>query len=161
MLKNIIAILIMALSIPAWAEPTDEQPDRNVEAYNLLEDDLGLKGYDPVAYFEAEGANAIKGSADIAGEYGGVTYFFSSEANREQFYTNPTKYEPTYGGFCAWAMANESYADINPKLFTQNGNRMHFFINRGAKAKFDRSIEKREAVADAFWKAESGEAPRK
>jgi len=159
MFKGLISLAIFSFSWMSIAAPTAEQPDRNISKYNL-EQDLGLKGYDPVAYFEEAGATAILGDAMITGEYGGVTYHFSSEDNKALFFTNPTKYEPTYGGWCAWAMANQSYADIDPMLFTQNGNRMHFFINRGAKARFDRDLAQREADADAFWASESKEAPR-
>ncbi|MEM7651956.1 MAG: hypothetical protein AAF220_02120, partial [Pseudomonadota bacterium] len=86
--------------------------------------------------------------------------FFASEENKEIFFKNPTKYEPTYGGWCAWAMANDAFAAINPVLFTQHGGRMHFFISRSAKARFDRDLLSREADADGFWTGKSGEAPR-
>ena len=152
-------ILSLLLSFQVLATPTAEQPDRAVEHYNL-ENKLGLKGYDPVAYFEDQGGEAIKGDAKIATTYGDVMYRFASEENREIFLEDPTKYEPTYGGWCAWAMANEAYADIDPMIYTQHGDRMHFFISRGAKARFDQQLKSREKSADDYWKSESGEEPR-
>jgi hypothetical protein len=162
MLKSIIAsIILLSASWSVQAAPTPEQPDRNEEAYNLEDQSLGLKGFDPVAYFSENGGEALQGDPEISLVYGNVLYRFSSTENKNLFMANPTKYEPTYGGWCAWAMANDSYADINPMLFTQHGNRMHFFISRGAKARFDADLEFHESNADDFWKSESGESPRK
>jgi YHS domain-containing protein len=126
-----------------WSTLAFAQIDRNSAAYNL-EAGLALKGYDPVSYF-AEG---------------GVTYFFANNNNREVFKTMPERYEPTYGGFCAWAMANGSAIDIIPDIFTINGNRLHLFFSKRAKRNFDRDVTKYESMADSNWKSLSGESPR-
>lgn len=159
MLKVIMTALIAMSAWQAVATPTAEQPDRNEAKYNL-DGDLGLKGYDPVAFFEEFGGEALEGDENITAVYGNVEYRFASEDNRDAFLADPTRFEPTYGGWCAWAMANDAYADINPVLFTQNGNRMHFFISRGAKIRFDRDLERREGDADDYWKSETGEEAR-
>jgi YHS domain-containing protein len=160
MWKSFLVLTVVAFSQLGWAQAIPEQTDRADVAsfYNLEENSLGLKGYDPVAYFTEDAA--IEGEKTITVAFGGVTYRFSSEENKELFMADPTKYEPTYGGWCAWAMANNAYADIDPKLYTLNGDRLHFFISRGAKARFDRDLELREKAADDFWKSESGESPR-
>ncbi len=161
MIKYIaVSFLLLSASWKGHATPTAEHPDRNEKEYNL-ENNLGLKGYDPVAYFSENQGLALMGNPEISLEYGNVIYYFSSEENKKLFMSNPTKYEPTYGGWCAWAMSNRGYADIDPLLFTQHGQRMHFFISQGAKARFDRDLELREADADVFWEEESGERPRK
>ncbi len=152
-----LSLALFSASPLALAAPTLEQPDRNEALYNL-QDKVGLKGYDPVSYFEAGKAQA--GQAAIQAEYGGVIYYFASEANRALFLEDPTRFEPTYGGWCAWAMSNKSYADIDPNLFTLHGDRAHFFISRGAKARFDQDLAAREKRADNFWMNESGESPR-
>lgn len=159
MLRLLMILGIFMVSATSWATPTAEQPDRNVGVYNL-ENKLGLKGFDPVATFAEHGGKALEGDPQIATTYGDVIYHFASEENRQIFLENPTKFEPTYGGWCAWAMANKAYFDINPMIFTQNGNRMHYFVEPGAKARFDAGLQKREKDADSFWKNESGENPR-
>ncbi|MCB0420126.1 MAG: hypothetical protein KDD61_03970 [Bdellovibrionales bacterium] len=158
-MRAIALILVSFMSLGAWAVGTQEQPDRNDRIYNLT-GAVGLKGYDPVSYFPEGGSQPQMGNMNFAGQYGNVVYYFASEAHRQMFFAEPTKYEPTYGGWCAWAMANQSYADIDPMLFTLNGRRLHFFISRGAKARFDRDLINRETAADNFWRSESGEMPR-
>ena len=44
-------------------------------------DGVGLKGYDPVAYFNS--SEPKKGSAEFTKEWEGVTWQFSSSANRD------------------------------------------------------------------------------
>ena len=67
-----------------------------------LDGDIGIKGYDPVAYFTEH--KAIKGNKGLSVFYKGVIYNFSTVANKELFKAGPSKYEPEYGGWCAYAM---------------------------------------------------------
>lgn len=132
---------------------------RNVTEYNL-QNGVGLKGYDPVAVFPEGGAKVLKGKAEHRVVYEGVTYFFATQVNAESFEANPAKYEPTYGGNCAWAMAHGDKVDIIPTLYTLNGNRAHYFVSGRAKRNFDAKIPKYEGQADGHWKNISGEEPR-
>lgn len=134
-------------------------PFRNAAEYNL-NSGVGLKGYDPVAVFPEAGGRAMMGRPEFALEYAGVTYMFASAANREMFTQNSAKYEPTYGGWCAYAMASGSKVDIQPALFTIHGDRAHFFVSARAKQNFDRDVAGHERRADGFWKQISGEDPR-
>jgi len=164
MIKSILCTFAFTLSCFAWA--TELQPDRNDGIYNLTQNNVGMVDansgqiYDPVAIFPEGGSEPMVGSPLITASHGNVTYFFANVANRDMFLENPLKYEPTYGGWCAFAMANQAYAEINPRLYTLHGNRAHYFISRGAKARFDRNLESMESDADDFWKSESGENPR-
>ena len=141
-----VTILFALFSLGAFA-----QEGRNVSEYNL-DGDLGLKGYDPVSYFAEGGSKPAKGNAQITHHHEGVTYRFSSVENREIFKVMPERYEPTYGGYCAWAMAaSGSKVDIDPTLYTIDGNRIHFFIAPGTKRSFDRNVARFSARADRNW----------
>ncbi|WP_235890125.1 YHS domain-containing (seleno)protein [Flavobacterium gawalongense] len=67
-----------------------------------LERKVALQGYDPVAYFKQ--GKAVKGKKELTASYEGITYNFSIPVNREYFLKNPLKYEPQFGGWCAYAM---------------------------------------------------------
>lgn len=148
-------VLVSLLITTAWA--TDAT--RNASAYNL-NDGVGLKSFDPVSFFPEGGDRGVRGDSQLAQSHLGVTYLFENEENRELFFTDTQKFEPTYGGWCAWAMTYGGYVDVNPSFFTINGNRIHFFVNSRAKRNFDRDIEGNEARADNNWKNLSGEDPR-
>lgn len=155
-----IALFAVALAFQAitagaaWA-----QTGRNVSQYNLSQG-LGLNGHDPVSVFPEGGGLSVPGNANIALEHSGVVYRFASEANRQMFTVSPEKYEPTYGGWCAYAMASGSKVEIDTRYFTVQGNRAHYFVNSRAKRNFDADIAGHEQRADGFWLQISGEEPR-
>lgn len=90
-------------------------------------DGIGLKGYDPVAYFVNE--QPVKGDERYSAVWKGVTYRFATPENLDRFKTAPEKYLPQYGGYCAYAMSLNRIADVDPhrwavvdgKLYLNNG----------------------------------------
>lgn len=164
-MKYLILSLSAFLTI-ASASIGNAQSVRSVSEYNL--DTLSqpgfaiaLKGFDPVSYFPEGGSTPAAGRTEFRLDYMGATYLFATAANLDIFVQNPDKYEPSYGGWCAYAMASGSKVDIQPDIYTINGNRLHFFVSRRAKANFDRDIAGHEQRADGFWKEISGEDPRR
>lgn len=94
-----------------------------------LESGLAIKGYDPVAYFTQN--KAVKGKKELAVSYQGILYYFSSEANKEIFKAAPFKYEPEYGGWCAYAMGqNGEKVSVDPETFKILNGRLYLFYNR-------------------------------
>lgn len=157
-MKKLLMLALATSSLSLWAA-TAEQPDRNESQYSN-QYPVVLDGYDPVSYFPEGGGTPAKGDQLIHHMYGMRIYHFASAANRDLFIANPLKYEPTYGSWCAYGMANGAKIKINPLVYTINGNRSHFFINRSAKGSFDSDLVAREASADRHWKRFSGEEPR-
>tara|TARA_R110001632_G_scaffold140060_1_gene255977 strand:+ start:82946 stop:83389 length:444 start_codon:yes stop_codon:yes gene_type:complete len=87
------------------------------------------KGYDVVAYFNNE---PKQGTKEIAVEYDGVQFYFSSQENLNTFKANPTNYIPQYGGFCAYAMgAKGSKVSVNPETFEIREGKLYLFYNKG------------------------------
>ena len=60
-----------------------------------------MEGYDPVSYFDGK---PVQGKSSFTYTYKGITYRFFDSANLAKFKTSPGKYEPSYGGWCAYAM---------------------------------------------------------
>ncbi len=156
--KRLVAGAVMATALFSGAAATAEV-ERDVSKYNMVEGE-NLGKYDPVSYFPEGGASPLVGELANRLDYMGVTYYFATTNNRDLFLQNPSKYEPTYGQWCAWAMASGSYIKINPLVYTLNENRLHFFINARAKRNFDADLVTNEGKADLHWKELSGEDPR-
>lgn len=94
--------------------------------YNL-DNGLAIQGYDPVAYFKNK---PTEGKKEYASQYQGVTYYFASLANKQAFIENPKKYEPVYGGWCAFAMGDTGKkVEINPETFKIVDGKLHLFYN--------------------------------
>ena len=92
----------------------------------LIEKGAAISGYDPTSYFSGK---PQKGK--ITYTYAGVTYKFVSAANLEMFKKNPAKYEPTYGGWCAYAMgAKGEKVEVDPENYKiVNGSLNLFYKN--------------------------------
>lgn len=135
------------------------------EKYNLESKRLGLKGYDPVAYFPEGGAKPAKGDKKHIVSFRNVDYRFMTPQNAERFRQNPTRYEPAYGGWCAWAMAENDLTDIDPKSFivTDDG-RLYVFYDGffgDTRKQWLGYGSDRTPEADANWSKRTGETPRR
>lgn len=159
-LSLIVLTVVMGLT-QTISSTSFAQEGRNVSQYNLA-NGIGLQGFDPVAVFPEGGSAVKKGLNEFSVIHAGVTYLFASQNNLDLFNVNPEKYEPTYGGWCAYAMGRGkgSKVPVKVSLYTINGNRAHYFVARSAKASFDRDIKGFEENADKNWKRFSGESPR-
>lgn len=74
------------------------------QAFFTGENGYALRGYDVVAYF-TEG-RAVMGSNNYIFVWKEIKWKFSSSKNLLLFKSNPKKYAPQYGGYCAYAVAN-------------------------------------------------------
>lgn len=108
-----------------------------------------LQGYDPVAFF-TEG-KAVKGKPLIHSAVAGATYYFSSEENKVAFDKNPTKYEPQFGGWCAYGVTQGSKVEIEPEAFQVVDGRLLLQYSKGIRDKFNKDTKGNLKVADAKW----------
>jgi len=95
---------------------------------------LAIKGYDPVAYFTEN--RPIEGDKKFEYKWKNATWRFSSEHNLSLFKTHPEQYEPQYGGYCAYAVAKDSTADIDPNQFTVHEGRLYLNYNKKVNIKW-------------------------
>jgi YHS domain-containing protein len=117
-----------------------------------LDHGLALQGYDPVAYVDE--AQALTGSAQCTAAYRGATYRFASPGHREAFLKAPAKYEPAYGGWCAYAMSQGKRVEVDPHHFkVVDGRLMLFFyaFYNDTLKKWDAQQARLLPVADAAW----------
>jgi len=82
-----------------------------------------IRGYDPVAYFTH--ARAVKGIKALTMTYKGVDWYFSSAESLEAFRAAPEKYEPQFGGYCAYAVSQNYTYETDPDAFTIVGDKLY------------------------------------
>jgi hypothetical protein len=153
-------------SKPADAPP---QPDwkRAPEQWNV-EDDYGVKlaiqGWDPVAYFPEGGGKPAKGEKKFSVVQGDITYRFASAEHSKLFAADPWKYEPAYGGWCAYAMgAKGEKVEVDPESFRILDGRLFLFYNglfADTRSKWLKEETELLGKADAAWVKLSGEVNR-
>lgn len=94
-----------------------------------LDNGIAIKGYDPVAYFKL--GKAVKGKKEFAVFAQGVTYYFSSVEDKEDFKKDPARYEPQYGGWCAYAMGKDgSKVEVDPETFKLIDGKLYLYYNK-------------------------------
>ena len=91
-----------------------------------LDDGVAIHGYDPVSYFQAR---PLKGDKALSFSYGNAKYLFSSKQNLESFKAQPQKFEPQFGGWCAYAMATGDKVDVDPETFKILDGKTYLFYN--------------------------------
>src|SRR5438874_4151114 len=120
-LQGFLAACLLSLLLTGVASA-----DSPIAAVNT-ENGWAIKGYDPVAYFTT--GKPTPGMAQFTTTYKGASYRFASAENRARFIAAPEKFVPQYGGYCAYAIALNQIADIEPdqwaivndKLYLNNG----------------------------------------
>ncbi|WP_413669766.1 YHS domain-containing (seleno)protein [Mucilaginibacter sp. Mucisp86] len=148
-LFNLLLVIVFTASIASAQSQTDVRKKQ----FNLDNTGLAIEGYDPVAYFSQQ--KAIEGKKEIALIDNGVTYHFATTQDRDLFKTNPAKYEPQYGGWCAYAMgAKGEKVEIDPKTFKLLDGKLYLFYNKffnNTKKSWDKDEANLKAKADANW----------
>lgn len=127
--KNNFSVFAFLIALFCCVNSAYSQSKR-LKHFNTKKSKLAIKGYDPVSYF-TEG-KATKGNPKIAHTYSGIVYRFKNAANRNAFKQNPAKYEPMYGGWCAYAFGLDkpSKVDINPRTFKIIQGKLYLFYNK-------------------------------
>lgn len=118
---------------------------------------LMLRGNDPVAYFTANAA--LRGDPAIKAEHEGLTYRFTSEANRQLFMKSPERYVPAYGGYCASGAHYALKSNINADVFKIVDGRLFLFGSRRSMQHWELDEKANIALGDKYWAEETRDAP--
>lgn len=152
-MKTLIKSILLVLLIIVGLTTINAQTKSKTTEFNL-EKGLAIQGYDPVAYFTS--AKAIKGSKNFSHTVDGITYYFSSAANKQVFVKNPVQYEPQYGGWCAYAMgATGEKVEIDPETFKVVDGKLYLFYNsffNNTLPKWNSNEATLKMQADKSWK---------
>ncbi|EDK30451.1 hypothetical protein VSWAT3_17828 [Vibrionales bacterium SWAT-3] len=104
--KITLTAALLGASFSIMAADLDMSVDSN---------DLAIKGYDPVAYFDNKGP--VKGTSEFTATYKNAIYQFVSSENRDQFRADPQAYAPQYGGYCAFGVAMGKKFETDPQAW--------------------------------------------
>jgi len=133
------------------ASPVSDEVNAAAEPLTVR---LGLGGYSPVSYLDRN--KAEPGSPLHAAEHDGVTYFFTTDGQRRTFESNPEKYLPAYGGYCAFGCSVDSKFIPDPTSFEIIEGRTHLFLKNDevdARALWNDADERElKRKARSFWR---------
>jgi YHS domain-containing protein len=150
-MKKLLLILSITLAIFLGNDVFAQQAIR-VAQFNT-EKGVAIQGYDPVAYFTQ--GKAVKGTKGLAINAEGITYYFASQEDKDLFKKDYKKYEPQYGGWCAYAMgATDSKVDIDPESFKISNGKLYLFYHswvNNTLGKWNADERNLQPKADAAW----------
>lgn len=149
MIRVFLSVIVAGLFMTATAQPENALRRRNYSHEN----GVALKEFDPVSYFT--GNKPVKGKSELSYTHKGITYYFSSDRNRQEFKKSPSKYEPAYGGWCAYAMAVDGQrVKASPVTYKIITGKLYLFSNfsgDNALLKWNKSEKKYKDSADKMW----------
>lgn len=143
---SVIAFVVLALASAVLAGPASQPARRLV---NVDRSGLALQGYDPVAYFTR--GQPVKGSKEFTATYNGGRYQFTSAGHKEMFERDPAKYEPQFGGYCAYAASINKLAEIGPEYWQIIDGRLILQHNRKAERLWKQDETGNLKKADNNW----------
>lgn len=117
--------------------------------YTPWHNNLAIKGYDTVAYFTKN--QPFKGNSDFEYEWQGATWRFVSAENREKFISAPEKFAPQYGGYCAYAIAQDSTASIDPSQFSIVDGKLYLNYSKSVQQQWLEDQAAFISQADQNW----------
>lgn len=115
------------------------------------EDGIAIDGTDPVAYF-TEG-RPVPGSPKHFLDWRGATWRFSTADNLFAFESDPERYAPEFGGYCAWAVAEGYIASTVPEAWHIEDGRLYLNFSRRVQRRWLRDVPGNIARGNANWPA--------
>ena len=110
---------------------------------------VAIDGYDPVAYFTD--GKPVEGTSDITADWQDATWRFASTDHRALFVTNPEKYAPAYGGYCAWAVSQGYTAGIDPNAWRIVDGTLYLNYNKSVQQQWAEDVPGNIQKADGNW----------
>jgi len=114
-----------------------------------LENGVAIQGYDPVALFTDN--RPVKGNATFESEYRGAKYHFASAEHKAAFDKDPAKYEPQFGGYCAYGASRGKTVPIKIETWEIVNGRLLLQYDLDVKSKFDKDPQGTLRKPDENW----------
>ena len=80
-----------------------------------------------------------------------TTYYFASQEHLDLFKTNPEKYKPQFGAWCAYAVSLGRTAPIDINTFSIVDGRLVIQHNQRAVSGWNKDVNGNLKLADKYW----------
>ena len=141
MRKIFITLTLALLVLPVFAQAK--------ALLNLGKTGVAIQGYDPVAFFTDH--KPVKGDPKYPVKHDGAIYLFTSKEHRDLFRENPAKYEPEFGGYCAYGVSRNKLVEIDVEAFQIVDGKLLLQYSKGVRDDFNKDQSSNLAKANANW----------
>lgn len=141
MRKFYLSLVLLVLASPAFAQ--------NKTLLNLDKTGIAIQGYDPVAFFTD--GKPVPGKPEFVVKHDGAIYQFASKEHRDLFKAAPAKYEPAFGGYCAYGVSRNKLVEIDVEAFQIVDGKLLLQYSKGVRKDFNKDTEGNLGKAKANW----------
>jgi YHS domain-containing protein len=141
MKKFLLSVVVVALALPGFAQ--------SKTLLNLDASGVAIQGYDPVAFFTD--GKPVKGEVKFASKRNGAIYLFTCKEHKELFNADPAKYEPVFGGYCAYGVSRNRLVEIDVDAFQLVDGKLLLQYSKGVRDDFNKDTPGNLAKANANW----------
>ena len=117
----------------------------------------GVNGYDLVSYHTNK--RPIRGNGHYVSVHDGVTYTFASEENKGSFDSNPSKYLPAFGGYCAYGASVGKKFVGDPEVWRIVDGQLYLNLDVSIQSEWLKDVPGRIKTANTNWKTIKDKAP--
>jgi YHS domain-containing protein len=117
----------------------------------------GVSGYDVVSYQNAK--KPLRGNGNYLAVHNGVTYLFANAENQKTFESNPEKYVPAYGGYCAFGASVGKKFVGDPEVWRIVDGKLYLNLDAGIQVDWLKDVPGRIKKADAKWPSIRDKSP--
>jgi len=148
-MKTYLIIVLLGIF---WNAHSQGEKAIRIRNFNT-ENGIALRDFDPVSYFK--GSRPVKGTQKFKYDYEGITYYFANNENLEEFKKSPAKYEPAYGGWCAYHIGLDgTRVKVDPTTFKIIDGKVYLFHNFNGKnmlMAWNKNEKKLKEAAEENW----------
>lgn len=143
MTRRLLAISLLSL----FAVTAMMAADKSL--LNLDKSGRAIQGHDPVAFFTVKAP--LKGKPEFTSEFHGAKYQFHSARNKAAFDADPAKYEPQFGGYCAFGVSKGRLVEIDVDAFQIVEGRLLLQYSQGVRDDFNQDAAGNLKKAAENW----------
>lgn len=143
MRKLFFSTFVAALVLPAFAQTKN--------LLNLDKAGVAIQGYDPVGFFTDH--KPVKGKPELGFRHNGALYYFASKEHRDAFKAAPAKYEPAFGGYCAYGVSRNKLVEIEVAAFQIVDGQLLLQYSPSVRDDFNKDAPGNLAKAKTNWPA--------
>jgi len=122
----------------------------NAMAADYTNSTPAVQGYDVVSY--QTGKRPVRGNGHFVSVHDGATYQFSSADNQKLFESNPEKYAPAYGGFCAFGASVGKKFVGDPEVWRVVDGKLYLNLDISIQSQWLKDVPGRIKSADENWR---------
>jgi YHS domain-containing protein len=136
------SIVLFSTLVASWAQAGEF----------LEQNGVALSRLDALTYFSRD-QKLMDGDQQKSFVYKGSKFYFITSAHLDAFKSDPERYAPQFGGYCAYNAAQGREVAANPRVFAIQDGKLYLFSDRESLRHWKEDIAANVARASQAWPA--------